>query len=144
VKTRPSIAKFQARLAGLTLGHGTKLELVPSIVKYGLIWPYNYACVDNGWEMHDPHVNVMFKADSVAHRTYPDPEGQWGDFPIYNMGSYVNKLGLEAVLDELERCLAEGRMADMWPDVTDPGNYNLVIVGVVPAEAILRIKTEVW
>jgi hypothetical protein len=79
MKHRPNIEKFQKNLAGLTLGHGTRISAVESICKHGLTGAYNYACVGEGWEMHEgEHANVQIRADDVAHRTYPDPECQWG------------------------------------------------------------------
>jgi len=86
------------------------------------------------------HANVQFSADAVASRTYPDPEGQWGEhFDGYSMEALVEKLGsLDAALDELERCLNGGGWIEEFGDLTDPRNYNLVIVGPVPAEAMRR------
>ncbi len=140
---REKIAEFQSRLAGLTLGHGTHEDQVASILEKGLTGSYNYACVDEGWEMHEGHhVNLLIDASVVADRTYPDPEGQWGEhFDGYSMEMLVEKLGsLDAALDELERCMrGEGWIED-FEDVLDPKNYNLVIVGAVPASAIKKEK----
>jgi hypothetical protein len=135
---RPKIAEFQARLKGLILGHGTVWANVPSIVEKGLTNDYNYCCVLEGWPMEKEYWDVLISADVVADRTYPDPEGQWGD-NIYSMSDAVEKQGLEAVLDELERCLGTSMMLD-FGDATDPNNWNLVIVGPVPPEAILGVK----
>ena len=140
--TRPKIAEFQARLRGLTLGHGTHKDFVPSIMENGLTNAYNYACVGDGWEMHDEnHVNIRFSADAVADRTYPDPEGKWGEhYNGYHMSTVVAKFGLEGALDELERCFnGEGWLED-FGDPIDPRNYNLVIIGPVPVSAINKEK----
>ena len=136
---RKKIAEFQKRLAGLTLGHGTHRNFVASIQENGLTGEYNYACAGEGWDMHDEnHANVQFSADAVADRTYPDPEGQWGEpFSGYSMASVVEKYGMEGVLDELERCLnGEGWLEYFGDNAADPRNYNLVVIGPVPAEAI--------
>jgi hypothetical protein len=140
---RPKIAEFQSRLAGLILGHGTSKDAVESIMEKGLTEPYNYACVEQGWEMHaENHVNVQFRADAVADRTYPDPEGQWGshNHTGYSLRTLVEELGsLDAALDELERCFnGEGWLEDFGSDPLDPTNYNLVVVGPVPPDAMIR------
>lgn len=139
---RPKIAEFQNRLRGLTLGHGTHRDAVASIHEKGLTEPYNYACVDQGWEMHGrDHANVQFRADVVADRTYPDPEGQWGshNHTGYSMRTLVEEYGsLDLVLDELERCLNGDGWLEDFEDPLDPSNYNLVVVGPVPPDAILK------
>ena len=139
---RPNIAEFQARLKGLVLGHGTNKRFVSDILSRGLVGDYVYSCVEEGWEMHDEeHVNIQFSADCVADRTYPDPEGQWGEaFAGYSMEKIVEKKGLDAVLDELEECFAGNKFDDEWEDLLDPRNFNLVTIGSVPADAILKEK----
>ena len=136
---RPKIAEFQSRLKGCILGHGTHRDHVPKILEQGLTEEYNYACIEQGWEMHgEHHANVQFPAESLVDRIYPDPEGQWGD-GIISMKQAADERGLEAVLDELESCFnGKGWMEDFGDDVTDPANYNLVIVGPVPADLIMK------
>lgn len=140
---RKKIAEFQSRLAGLTLGHGTHKDFVASIMEEGLKEPFNYVCVDQGWEMHgEDHANVQFRANAVADRTYPDPEGQWGshNHAGYSLRTLAEELGsLDAALDELERCFnGEGWLEDFGEDPLDPRNYNLVVVGPIPADAIVK------
>jgi len=139
MRHRPNIEKFQKNLAGLVLGHGTRGSLLRKIREEGLTNEYNYACVGEGWEMEDDPVNVTFRADDVLDRTYPDPEGQWGEhFDGYSMEKLVEKLGgLDAALDELERCFAGEGWIEDFDDRLNPRNYNLVVVGPVPPSAII-------
>ena len=132
MKHRPKIAEFQRRLKGRLLAHGTHRDLLPGIRARGLHNAYNYSCIDKGWEMHDEDsVDVYFSATAVADRTYPDPEGQWGS-NNYSMQETVDRLGLDAVLDELEDCFSgKGWMEDFGEDVLDPANYNLVTIGPI-------------
>jgi hypothetical protein len=136
---RPKIAEFQSRLKGLVLGHGTRQEREDFKRQFGLIQEYNYACVGEGWIDDNHHVNIQFRADDVMDRTYPDPEGQWGNTVMFSMQKLVESVGLEAALDELERCLSgQGFLEDFGKDPLDPTNYNLVILGPVPPSAIIR------
>lgn len=137
---RPKIAEFQSRLRGLILGHATRGESISQILERGLTQPYNYACVEEGWVNDELTHNVQFRADDVASRTYPDPEGQWGDHgrvSPYSLAGLVDLIGMEAVLDELEQHF-DGELRNDWSDPTDPKHYNLVVVGVVPPEAIIK------
>ena len=133
---RHNIERFQKNLINLVLGHGTKAGLVPAIFREGLVNDYNYACVGEGWEMsEDDHANVRIAGYSVASRTYPDPEGQWGD-EVYSMADLVGRVGLEAALDQLEDCLSGKGWCEEF-DVADPAQWNLVIVGPVPVQCLL-------
>jgi hypothetical protein len=136
--SRLKIEEFQKRLHGLALGHGTHKDNIESIRSNGLVRDYNYACVGEGWEIHgENHANVLIIGSSVASRTYPDPEGQWGE-GIVHMREAVAAKGLEATLDELERCLnGDGWLEDFGDDVSDPHAYNLVIIGPVSPNDII-------
>ena len=128
---RSKTLEFQSRLIGLKLSHGTRPESTTSILRDGLVGEYVYACIDEGWEMHEQTSYIEFLADSLIDRIFPDPEGQWGWFGEgHSMKKYVDEHGMEATLDELERCFNE-EMEGGFEDVTDPRNYNLVIVGPV-------------
>jgi hypothetical protein len=138
---RPKIAEFQSRLKGLVLGHGTHQDREDSIRVFGLTQQYNYACVEEGWSNGLQDTNIQFLADSVADRTYPDPEGQWGEqgTAVYTLEKLVESVGLEGALDLLEKCFSgQGFLEDFGGDVLDPNNYNLVVIGPVPPSAIIR------
>jgi hypothetical protein len=141
---RPNIAKFQERLRGLSLGHGTVPKHVESIRANGLTNEFNYCCVGIGWEFdQECSMNVSFPADPFIDMVYIDPEAHWGpdEYSSLGFGGAVKKYGYEAVLDMLEDCLA-GRawMDDYGEDKFDPRQYNLIVAGKIPPEAIISIE----
>lgn len=136
---RPNIQEFQSRLRDLTLAHGTDTVAAEVIRTLGFRGEYSYFCCGKeGWDMpkhRGETVHLLVPGEVVHDRCYPDPEGQWGRWG--SMGEAVEDIGLERALDALERDF-DLELPGEYDDPLDPENYNLVVIGPIGPELILK------